>query len=277
LAGVDPATDPSFGEAVRAHFVNGGYLTEEQIDKMVAKLNEEHVITYSVVVPVGTPQCYIAASWSDWKPVRMDKVDDTHYRLTVKNANASHGYKYLCGADWQYEECTSNGAPIPANRIYTTADNVVAWKSTANKVDMPTYAPITIRVYSPAGAPQIWWWGGGDRTRSAAENAYVWSARPLMQPTDKADWYAMTFPEVDTAVGVNYNITIPGKEHSSDFIATGSECRTEDYSIIECVIPTVLPESIMPPTEMTKKILRNGQLQIIHNGITYNVMGDVVE
>lgn len=277
LAGVDPATDPSFGEAVRAHFVDGGYLTEEQIDKMVAKLNKTNSITYSVAVPAGTPQCYIAASWSDWQPVRMDKVDDTHYTLTVENANASQGYKYLCGADWQYEECTANGAPLSANRVYATVDNVVAWKSAANKVNMPTYAPVTIRVYSPAGAPQIWWWGGGDRTRSAAENAYVWSARPLMQQTEEKDWYGITFPEVDTAVGVNYNITIPGKEKSDDFIATASECRTDDYSLIACADETAVSESVVSPVVTTRKQLLNGQLQIIHNGITYDVMGNVVE
>ena len=142
---------------------------------------------------------------------------------------------------------------------------------------MPTYAPVTIRVYSPAGAPQIWWWGGGDRTRSAAENAYVWSARPLMKPAVENDWYTITFPEVNTAIGLNYNLTIPGKEKSSDFVATASECRGEDYSIIDCVVGTALPESIISRIETTKKLLQNGKLQIIHNGITYDVMGNVVE
>lgn len=278
LSGVDPATDDSFNEAVRAHFVDGGYLTEEQIDKMVAKLNVVDTITYQVFVPSGTPQCYIAASWSDWKPVRMEKVDDTHYALSVDNANASQGYKYLCGADWQYEECDANNQPLAKNRTYSTQDTVVAWNTQATHVEMPTYAAVTISVYSPAGAPQIWWWDGGERTRSAAELAYVWSARPLMMPTDKPDWYAMTFPNVDVAIGLSYNITIPGKEQSINFVANASECRDENYHLLlECSDVTAMPESILSHDLYTRKQLRDGQLVIIHNGFMYNILGSRVE
>ena len=39
LCGVDPATDTHFNEAVAAHFVNGGWLTTEQIELLKAKLN----------------------------------------------------------------------------------------------------------------------------------------------------------------------------------------------------------------------------------------------
>ena len=94
---------------------------------------------------------------------------------------------------------------------------------------------------------------------------------------EEKDWYGITFPEVDTAVGVNYNITIPGKEKSDDFIATASECRTDDYSLIACADETAVSESVVSPVVTTRKQLLNGQLQIIHNGITYDVMGNVVE
>lgn len=39
MCGVDPATDGTFNAAVRKHFVDGGWLTEAQIDAMKAKLN----------------------------------------------------------------------------------------------------------------------------------------------------------------------------------------------------------------------------------------------
>lgn len=39
--GVDPASDPTFNQAVRKHFVDGGYVTEEQIELMKKKLNED--------------------------------------------------------------------------------------------------------------------------------------------------------------------------------------------------------------------------------------------
>ena len=41
MCGVDPATDPSFNEAVKQHFIQGGWLTAEQIAALKAKLNKE--------------------------------------------------------------------------------------------------------------------------------------------------------------------------------------------------------------------------------------------
>lgn len=39
LCGVDPATDPTFNEAVKQHFIQGGWLTAAQIDALKEKLN----------------------------------------------------------------------------------------------------------------------------------------------------------------------------------------------------------------------------------------------
>ena len=39
MCGVDPATDPTFNEAVKQHYIEGGWLTEEQIAALKAKLN----------------------------------------------------------------------------------------------------------------------------------------------------------------------------------------------------------------------------------------------
>ena len=39
MCGVDPATDPSFNEAVKQHFIQGGWLTADQIAALKAKLN----------------------------------------------------------------------------------------------------------------------------------------------------------------------------------------------------------------------------------------------
>ena len=41
MCGVDPATDPTFNEAVKQHFIQGGWLTAEQIKALKAKLNQE--------------------------------------------------------------------------------------------------------------------------------------------------------------------------------------------------------------------------------------------
>ena len=39
MCGVDPATDPNFNEAVKQHFIQGGWLTADQIAALKAKLN----------------------------------------------------------------------------------------------------------------------------------------------------------------------------------------------------------------------------------------------
>ena len=39
MCGVDPATDPTFNEAVKQHFIQGGWLTAQQIAALKAKLN----------------------------------------------------------------------------------------------------------------------------------------------------------------------------------------------------------------------------------------------
>ena len=50
MCGVDPAADTSFNEAVKQHFIDGGWLTAAQIEALKKKLNETTtgVVTFSV-------------------------------------------------------------------------------------------------------------------------------------------------------------------------------------------------------------------------------------
>ena len=49
MCGVDPATDATFNEAVKQHFIQGGWLTAEQIAALKQKLNkDESAIVTSV-------------------------------------------------------------------------------------------------------------------------------------------------------------------------------------------------------------------------------------
>ena len=45
MCGVDPATDPTFNEAIKQHFIQGGWLTTAQIAALKAKLNKEDTST----------------------------------------------------------------------------------------------------------------------------------------------------------------------------------------------------------------------------------------
>lgn len=129
MCGVDPATDPSFNQAIKQHFIDGGWLRATQIDSLKQKLNRVDSVTYTVTVPAGTPSCYIAAQWSNWQIVPMEKVDDTHYTLTVAGGNEAHRYKYLCGNDWEYEEYDADGQRLSENRFYSPNDVVATWKN----------------------------------------------------------------------------------------------------------------------------------------------------
>ena len=59
----------------------------------------------------------------------MEKVDETHYTLTMTDINDSHRYKYLCGPSWDYEEYGADGQRLPDNRHYAENDVVAMWKA----------------------------------------------------------------------------------------------------------------------------------------------------
>lgn len=198
LCGVDPATDSSFNEAVRRHFIDGGYLTEAQLDTFRSKMNI-----------LELPTCY----------------------------------------------------------------------------DKDVYCDITIRAYSPEGAPRIWWWNGGEIARSAAYHCYTYSARPHMKPIEGKDgWYSYTIPTVEVQTGVCYQLTAPGMAptHGSTAAAPATsesmktysdECRRiSDFSLMDCPdTPTALhPERMR---QMPTKRLVDGQLVIFDGKHVYNAQG----
>ena len=69
MCGVDPATDPNFNEAVKQHFIQGGWLTAEQIVALKQKLNKK------VEVPTG---------WSGTKATAPCKIIHNGQILILK-------------------------------------------------------------------------------------------------------------------------------------------------------------------------------------------------
>lgn len=128
-----------------------------------------------------------------------------------------------------------------------------------NKYIIPTpqasgqYKAITVKCYSPNGAPTIWWWDGGDRITKTSETTnpatgakFTWDTRPAMPsvasawaavnetaPEDVADWYYWTFTNVDASLGINYIFTAAGKSKSADLNAMQDECRDASYKIVD--------------------------------------------
>lgn len=93
---------------------------------LAATFATANALTYNVTVPTGTNACYIAGEMNSWTLTAMDKVDDTHYTITLDAATASHGYKYCSGPAWDYVEKQADGSEV-SNRSYSANDEVAKW------------------------------------------------------------------------------------------------------------------------------------------------------
>jgi len=134
---------------------------------LFALLQPASALTYNVTVPAGTYVCYIAGNFPapmNWAPTaagaQMTKVDDTHYTITLDNADATMEYKYLSGPDWAYNEVGADGNNLPGdgNRKYVagTPDVVAKWASLYNPNIPPLPLNVTIDVTVPAGTNQCY-------------------------------------------------------------------------------------------------------------------------
>jgi hypothetical protein len=106
-------------------------VVEAWLDMPTSTPEEPETLVYSVTVPAGTPNCYIAGEMTAWTFLPMTKVDDTHYTITLMGVTKSMKYKYTCGEDWAYVEVLADGNDI-ADRRWSESDVVEAWKDIPN-------------------------------------------------------------------------------------------------------------------------------------------------
>jgi hypothetical protein len=99
-------------------------------------------LTYTVSVPVTTKACYINGTMNGATFQVMNKVDATHYSITIPNATLTDTYKYYSGPNASYIELDGVGAAI-ASRGYSANDVVATW---ASIYDTTTYYNITVQV-----------------------------------------------------------------------------------------------------------------------------------
>lgn len=115
------------------------------------------------------------------------------------------------------------------------------------------YKSITVKCYSPGGAPTIWWWDGGDKITKTSKTidpktgaSYTWETRPKMPsvasawkkahldvPEGVEDWYYWTFANVDSSTGIKYIFTSHGNSKSADLHAMDDECRDASYALVD--------------------------------------------
>ena len=111
-----------------AEFTNG------YIEQILEEPQPAESITFTVEVPEGTPAVYICGAWDEWATfIPLEKVEEAtgdFYTVTIEGATENHGYKYLCGEDWDYVEVDAEGNDI-RDRVYSAAavDEVAGWKA----------------------------------------------------------------------------------------------------------------------------------------------------
>lgn len=243
---------------------------------LVCAMSLSAAVTYSVQVPAGTNTCYICGNCTGWKHTEMTKVDDTHYTITLETTNQD-GYKYCSGPDWAYVEKNADGSEIK-DRTYAANDVVAQWASVYNPGAAVSYVDITIRVKADA-APNIWWWGAGDKcpnadkTNDAEGKAYDWNTNhPVMTAVaGQAGWYEWVFKDVNASLGVTFKLNKGDKEIK----ATESTCYDVDGNILSCPGATALTNTEVENAVV--KVIRNGQVLIVREGVTYNMMGQTIQ
>ncbi|MBP3349991.1 MAG: starch-binding protein [Bacteroidaceae bacterium] len=115
---------------------------------------EPETLVYSVTVPAGTPNCYIAGEMSAWTFLPMTQVDDTHYTITLMGVTKSMKYKYTCGEDWAYVEVLIDGSDS-VDRRWSENDVVEAWKAIPEDGGVNSTTDNTLSVYGSNGAINI--------------------------------------------------------------------------------------------------------------------------
>ncbi|MDD4990946.1 MAG: leucine-rich repeat protein [Paludibacter sp.] len=109
---------------------NRAYTPNDVVASWASVYDPTMVLTdmvYSVTVPDGTKACYIAGEMNDWNLVPMNKVDNTHYTVTLKSSD-TFAYKFCSGPAWDFVEVNADGSS-DSNRNYATNDIVVRWSS----------------------------------------------------------------------------------------------------------------------------------------------------
>gem|GEM_PF-890448 len=243
-------------------------------------------LKYTVKVPAGTNACYLTGQMNDWSATAnpMTKVDATHYTITLTNALTSQEYLYLCGPDWQYEECGADGITSIPNRTYSEADEVIAWKA----IYVP--AGFTYNVTVPPGTAEckiegaMNGWVSSPMTKidathysitypsALATDDYVYrtvgdvkesvAADGLVKRDDRTDWTAN-----DVVLGwynmmIKYNVTVPPGT---------TACSIETQMNEWATVPMKMVDATHYTLDMVNDTLSPGYYHI------YRTVGDVKE
>ena len=205
---------------------------------MFAMLQSASALVYTVTVPVGTFECYIAGNFPapmNWAPTdpgaKMTKVDATHFTITLANTDETMKYKYCSGPDWKFVETDAAGLNI-VDRTYTSADVVLNWTLVYDPNVLPVPKRVTIEAQVPDSILVCYlvgsfngWAGALDSTKmtmgTPAGGSVVFSITLTVPDVNTLQFKVLagpgwdydqldpatnfTFPKADTYVGVSIN------------------------------------------------------------------------
>ena len=236
----------------------------------------ENELTYNVTVPVGTNACYIAGDMNGWNFTEMNKVDATHYTITLQDATTTMEYKYCSGPSWDYGERAGN------NRKYSISDIVEEWAAVYNpEIDNEgsELKEITVKAHVPASwTDQItaWVWHTGGDGREVV-------------PTKDGDWYVVTENCAELNIiykngagwngDVNQTMDMTFSENTCiDITANAGTLAT--YTIVDCIDTDSASGVIFDP-EVDKGNASSDSnsaaaYSVTKNGVTMNVSTGIV-
>ena len=144
--------------------VAGIQLAQDTVPQDTVPGEQPTSVTFNVIVPANTPDCYIAGNFNNWTHQQMTKLTDSTYTYVYSAANLvveSLEYKYCAGPDWAYVEKDSIGWEIP-NRSWQALDRVATWfaipQDTVPQDTVPGEQPtsVTFNVIVPANTPDCY-------------------------------------------------------------------------------------------------------------------------
>ena len=234
--------------------------------------------------PDPTASYYMKHNWYgtgwEWKKL-TDNGDGTYsirqrYGATGCNWNTSasddEGSKWIGSPTLVDNPAEGDSAVFTLN---PTAETITITKIQGAAVII-NYVDITIRVKADV-APTIWWWGAGskcpnaDATLDAEGVKYTWDNQPVMTAVDGlTGWYEWVLKEVNEDSGVSFKIN-----SGSTIVAKESTCYGVDGNILSCPGATAL--SNIEVENAAVKVIRDGQVLIVREGVTYNLMGQTIQ
>lgn len=239
------------------------------------------VLVYNVTVPEGTKACYIAGAMNGWSQQEMTKVDDTHYTISIKGATTEMKYKYCSGPSWDYEEVTADGGKVE-DRVYSENDVVAKWKAVYNPAGTdPGTDPTEIKyVLMGVGGD----WANGIDMTANPDNADEYML--LGQTISEGDSVKVVRLEDGVAKHWCGNVKDGCKElvlentvNDNIVLAPGVYDFYYDVEADQIWIATSVYSAIDNVAVEVKaiKVIRNGQMYILRDGVMYNALGQMAE